>query len=60
MSWTLMLKSSTYAMRALVKPDARSAVAVTLAKCGKMATLDRRPNGRTPNTKSTPSRLNEA
>ena len=46
-----------YAMRALVKPDARSAVAVALAKCGKMAALDRRPNGRTPNTQTTPSRL---
>ena len=27
----------------LVKPDARSAVAVTLAKCEEMAALDRRP-----------------
>jgi len=45
-----MLKSSIYAIRALVKPDARSAVAVTLAKCGKMAALDSRPNGRTPAT----------
>ena len=41
----------------LVKPDARSAVAVTLAKCEEMAALDRRPNGRTPNTQTTPSRL---
>jgi hypothetical protein len=45
-----MLRSSTYAMRAVVKPDARSAAAVTLAKCVRMAALDRRPNGRTPNT----------
>ena len=57
MSWTLMLKSSMDAMRALVKPDARSAVAVTLVKCEKMAALDRGPNGRTPNTQTTPLRL---
>ena len=45
-----MPKSSMYAIRALVKLDARSAVAVAIAKWEKMTALDRRPDGRTPNT----------